>query len=107
MRKVVVSQLISLDGVFVHPEFSMPYHSFGHTEQMAVKLAELRAADALLFGRITYEGMAASWPQMAAIGGEYAELMNSTTATVREVVRYLSPRSKVGGGGTGWLLRWG
>lgn len=74
MRKVVVSQLISLDGVFEHPEFSMPYR---RTEQMAMKLDELREADALLLGRITYEEFAASWPQMAEIGGEYAERMNS------------------------------
>jgi dihydrofolate reductase len=77
MRKVVVSEFVTLDGVFENPEWSMPYHSFGHTVQMAMKLDELRAADALLFGRITYEGMAASWPQMTAIGGEYAERMNS------------------------------
>ena len=77
MRKVVVSEFVTLDGVFEHPEWSMPYHSFGHTVQMAMKLDELRAADTLLFGRITYEGMAEAWPQMATIAGEYAERMNS------------------------------
>ena len=77
MRKVVVSEFVTLDGVFEHPEWSMPYHSFGHAVQMAMKLDELRAADALLFGRVTYEGMAEAWPQMATIAGEYAERMNS------------------------------
>ena len=73
MRKVIVSQLISLDGVIEHPEFSAPYR---RAEQMALKLDELREADALLLGRITYEEFAASWPELAASGGEYAERMN-------------------------------
>ena len=40
------------------------------------KFDELAAADALLLGRVTYEGFAAAWPQMEAQTGEYGAWMN-------------------------------
>ena len=77
MRNVVVSEFVTLDGAFEHPEWSIPYHTFEHTEQMAFKFAELRDADALLLGRVTYEGFAEAWPQMADQTGEFGAMMNS------------------------------
>jgi dihydrofolate reductase len=67
MRKVVVSEFVSLDGVFEDPAWTF---QFGSEEQEAYKFAELAAADALLLGRVTYEGFAAAWPAMAAPAGE-------------------------------------
>ncbi len=77
MRNVVVSEFVTLDGVFEHPEWSIPYHTFEHTEQMAFKFAELRNADALLLGRVTNEGFAEAWPQMADQTGEFGAMMNT------------------------------
>lgn len=77
MRKLVVSELISLDGVIENPEWSAPYHSFDHADSMAFKYDELRAADALLLGRVTYEEMSRAWPDYADFAGEFAERMNS------------------------------
>jgi len=37
---------------------------------------ELAAADALLLGRVTYEGFAAAWPEMEEQTGEYGAWMN-------------------------------
>lgn len=73
MRKVVVSEFVSLDGVFEDPSWTVPFRG---ADGMAMKLAELRAADALLLGRVTYEGFAAGWPQLAEQTGEYGAMMN-------------------------------
>ena len=73
MRKVVVSEFVTLDGVFEDPAWTFPYRS---EEGERYKFAELKAADALLLGRVTYEGFAAAWPGMAEQTGEYGAMMN-------------------------------
>jgi len=73
MRKVVISEFMTLDGVIEDPAWSFQFHS---EEQDAFKFAELKAADSLLLGRVTYEGFAAAWPGMAEETGEYGEMMN-------------------------------
>ena len=73
MRKVVVSEFMTLDGVIENPAWSMPFQS---PEQDAFKFAELQAAGGLLLGRVTYEGFAAAWPGMEADTGEYGQWMN-------------------------------
>lgn len=81
MRKVIVSELLSLDGVmedpggaegFAHGGWSM---KFNDPEGMRFKLEELMACDAMLLGRVTYEGFAAAWPSMKD-GVGFAEKMN-------------------------------
>jgi dihydrofolate reductase len=60
MGNVVVTEFISLDGVMADPhEWSFPYWN---EEIATIKQDELNASDALLLGRVTYEGFAASWP---------------------------------------------
>jgi dihydrofolate reductase len=60
MRKVIVSEFMTLDGVIHAPhEWSFGFWS---DDIGAYKQAELFAADALLLGRITYEGFAEAWP---------------------------------------------
>jgi dihydrofolate reductase len=73
VRKIVVSEFVSLDGVIENPAWTVPFMG---DEQNAYKFAELKAADSLLLGRATYEGFAAAWPGMAAETGEYGEMMN-------------------------------
>jgi dihydrofolate reductase len=71
--KIVVTEFITLDGVVEAPnEWSFPYWT---DETAKFKLEELRAADAQLLGRITYEGFAAAWPSMTDAEG-FAERMN-------------------------------
>jgi dihydrofolate reductase len=82
MRKVVVSEFVSLDGVIEDPSWTFRFSS---EEQERFKFDELAASDALLLGRVTYEGFAAAWPSMMdqysgprrAELGEYADMMNS------------------------------
>jgi dihydrofolate reductase len=82
MRKLVVSEFISLDGVIEDPGGGEDYERGGWAfmtergpEGDRFKLDELLAADALLLGRVTYEGFAAAWPRMTGEDG-FAERMN-------------------------------
>ncbi len=61
MRKVIVSEFVSLDGVMEDPSWTFQFQS---EEQEKFKFAELAASDALLLGRTTYEEFAAAWPGM-------------------------------------------
>lgn len=73
MREIIVSEFLSLDGVMEDPRWTF---QFGSREQEQFKFDELAAADALLLGRVTYEGFAAAWPQMEEQTGEYGAWMN-------------------------------
>ena len=81
MRKIVVSEFMTLDGVFEDPGGSEKTEHGGWNFKYwsddvgPYKFDELRAADALLLGRVTYEGFAASWPTMTELG-EFADRMN-------------------------------
>jgi dihydrofolate reductase len=83
MRKVIVSEFMSLDGVIQAPgdagEYDRGAWSFlvdRGSEGDQFKDDELAAADALLLGRVTYEGFAANWPQLEEHTGEYGARMN-------------------------------
>ena len=72
MRRIIVSEFVTLDGVMETPEkWSFP---FQNEETAKFKLEELCASDALLLGRATYQIFARSWPSRK---GELAEGMNS------------------------------
>lgn len=74
MRRVVVTEYVSLDGVFDEPgEWSFP---FWNEEAFQYKYDELFASDAQLLGRKTYEGFAKAWPTMSDEVG-FADRMNT------------------------------
>jgi dihydrofolate reductase len=85
--RVVVNEFMSLDGVvqapggpeedtdggFAHGGWSIPYFD---PEVMGAAIFEgMGKAEALLFGRRTWQGMAAAWPERA--GDPYADQMNA------------------------------
>src|SRR3954465_2137522 len=85
--RVVVNEFMSLDGVvqapggaeedldggFAHGGWAIPYFAVG---VMGAAVGDgMSTADALLFGRRTWEGMASAWPGRA--GDPYADRMNS------------------------------
>ena len=73
MRRVIVSEFVSLDGVMEGPSWTF---QFMDEARDRFKFDELAAAGALLLGRVTYEGFAAAWPGMAEETGEYGAWMN-------------------------------
>jgi dihydrofolate reductase len=81
MGKVVVSQFITLDGVVEDPggaeEFDRSGWAFKFDrgpEGDKFKLDEVMASEALLLGRVTYEGFARAWPSMS---GDFADKFNA------------------------------
>jgi dihydrofolate reductase len=72
MRKVVVSEFVTLDGVMEDPRWTFQFPG----DHMFTKSDELFASDALLLGRVTYEGFAAAWPTMKMEPMDYADKMN-------------------------------
>ena len=83
MRKVVVSEFVSLDGVIEDPGGAGESDRGGWSFQVdrgaegdQFKFDELAAADTLLLGRVTYEGFAAAWPKIEEQTGEYGAWMN-------------------------------
>ena len=68
MRKVVVTECVSLDGVMEEPRWTLKYWN---DEIAKFKGEESSASDALLLGRVTYRGFAAAWPQSEDEGADY------------------------------------
>lgn len=90
MRKLIESTHVSLGGEIGSPQWAFPYLNEEHNDY-ARRL--LFAADALLLGRVTYEGLSAAYPAMT--GGDsgapddFVERMNSipkyvASTTLRE-----------------------
>jgi len=74
MRRVVVTEFMSLDGIIEAPEkWSV---RFWNDELAKFKLDELFASDAHLLGRVTYQTFAAAWPSRKDKEG-FADKMNS------------------------------
>ena len=81
MGRIVVTEFVSLDGVMEDPGGSEDFKYGGWTfeidrgdEGNQFKLDETLSSDALLLGRVTYEGFAAAWPSRE---GEFAEKFNT------------------------------
>ena len=78
MRKIITFTHATLDGYIDAPhEWSFQY---ANEELQNYALEMTLPADALLLGRITYEGMAQAWPTRA--GNPFADHVNSITKYV-------------------------
>src|SRR5688500_14075591 len=76
MRKLIMWNLITLDGYFEgEKSWDLPWGEQGWGDELErFSLDQLQSADMLVFGRVTYEGMAAYWQ---AATGAVADYMNS------------------------------
>ena len=73
MTRIVVTEFISLDGVIEEPRWTFQFERGPDGHQF--KWDELFGSDALLLGRVTYEGFAQAWPNMGT--DEFGKRMNS------------------------------
>jgi dihydrofolate reductase len=81
MGRIVVTEFVSLDGVMEDPGGSENFAQGGWSFKISrgdegdkFKLDETFASEALLLGRVTYEGFAEAWPSR---DGEFADKFNS------------------------------
>jgi len=81
MGRIVVTEFVSLDGVVEAPGGGEDFEHGGWSFEIArgeegdkFKLDEALEAEALLLGRVTYEGFAAAWPSR---DGEFADKFNN------------------------------
>jgi dihydrofolate reductase len=78
--RIVITEFVSLDGVMEAPggeDFKYPGWSFDFDrgeDGNQFKLDEALESEALLLGRVTYEGFAGAWPSRE---GEFADKFNS------------------------------
>ena len=81
MGRIVVTEFVSLDGVMEDPggaegskHGAWTFEFNRGDEGDGFKLDETRSSDALLLGRVTYEGFAQAWPSRE---GEFADMFNN------------------------------
>jgi dihydrofolate reductase len=81
MGKLIVTEFVSIDGVFEDPGGAEGYEHGGWTFEYdrgedggKFKLDEVMEAQVQLLGRVTYEGFAAAWPSRE---GPFADKLNS------------------------------
>lgn len=80
MRKIIVSNLISIDGYFEGLNQDLSWF-VTDTDFFDYAVNQLFEVDTMLFGRITYQQMAAYWPN--------AETKNDALATIKEKMNSL------------------
>lgn len=73
MRKLIVTEFLTLDGMFEDPA---PPPGYPSPEIGKFKFEELFESGALLLGRVTYQGFARYWPTMKGTS-DFADRMNS------------------------------
>ena len=117
MRKLIVSEFVTLDGVMEAPggEEGHPHSGwvfdFISPDQEQFKLQETLDADVLLIGRVTYEGFSKAWTERS---GPFADKMNgmrkvvasttlddpvwNNTTVVRDVPRQVAALKEEDGG---------
>jgi dihydrofolate reductase len=81
MRRLIIWNMVTLDGFFEGPKtWEIDWHEHVWGEELEqLSIDQLKSADMLLFGRVTYQGMASYWPSAT---GEVTDIMNSISKVV-------------------------
>jgi dihydrofolate reductase len=73
MARIVVTEFVSLDGCIDEPRWTFQFDRGPEGDKF--KWDELFGCDALLLGRVTYQGFAQAWPNMG--GDDFGQRMNT------------------------------
>jgi dihydrofolate reductase len=78
MRKIIVFNLVTVDGLFAGPNGEINWHNYDD-EMGMFSLEQMKSLGALIFGKKTYELMANYWPTPDGIKSEpvVAGIMNN------------------------------
>jgi dihydrofolate reductase len=76
VRKVVASELVSLDVIMEKPE--QWSFSYSNDEMQEANASGMASSDAMLLGRVTYEEFAAFWPYQDRTEQPYTDYLNNT-----------------------------
>lgn len=81
MRRVIMWNMVTLDGFFEGKEsWEIDWHEYVWGEELErFSIEQSQSIGMLLFGRVTYQGMAAYWTSAA---GEIADFMNTIPKVV-------------------------
>jgi dihydrofolate reductase len=127
MRKVVASELVSLDGVMQSPEEWA--FSYSNDEMAEANASGMAHSDAMLFGRVTFQEFAALWPYQNSAEQPFTDYLNNTpkyvvSTTLQEPLEWNNstlikdnfaeeisrlkrqPGKDIGIVGSGTLVRW-
>jgi dihydrofolate reductase len=98
MTRIVLTEFISLDGVIEEPRWTFQFERGPDGTQF--KWDELFNSEALLLGRVTYEGFAQAWPSMG--DDDFGKRMNSipkyvVSSTLTDAEASWGPTTVIGG----------
>jgi dihydrofolate reductase len=81
MRNLIMWNLMTLDGFFEgRKSWELDWHNYVWGEELEqISIEQLKSAEMLLFGRVTYQGMADYW---TTAKGEIADFMNGLPKVV-------------------------
>ena len=95
MGRLIISNSMTINGAFEAPVLAPDGWLVLDADSQHASLQIWRAADAMVLGRKTYEGLAAAWPQLADVPGyeTFADQMNSmpkyvASRTLREPLEW-------------------
>ena len=86
MRKLVVSEWTSLDGVFDADTMKQWFHPYDSKDRQERITKLVLASDAFLFGRVTYEMLAGYWPTVKNNDNDDLEIANRLNSAPKHVV---------------------
>jgi dihydrofolate reductase len=76
VRKVVATELVSVDSVMGSPEDWA--FSYSNDEMEEANASGMAAADAMLLGRVTYQEFASYWPYQNSADQPFTDYLNNT-----------------------------
>lgn len=84
MRKLIMFNLITLDGYFEgEKNWDLSFHDLVWGKELEkLSIDQLQSADMLVFGKVTYEGMFKYWQTAEGEEGEIAKYMNQIAKIV-------------------------
>ena len=86
MRKLVVSEWMSLDGIFDADTMMEWFHPYNSKDRQEHITQMVLASDAFLFGRVTYEMLAGYWPKVKNNDNGDLEVANRLNSALKYVV---------------------